>query len=114
MRKIEFLYFEAEGAGHAAATGIEELDFCSSEAKEGDLVVDAHGSAVMAVAMDDDFFVELRRSVVRSVFDEELTEEEGLVAKFGGTGLVGEQIGEFVAKDGGAGWFENDDGCAGG
>jgi hypothetical protein len=67
----------------------------------------------MAVAVDDDFAIELRRFVVRSVLDEELAEQEGLVAEFGGAGIVGEEVGEFVAEDGGAGGFENDDGCAG-
>ena len=46
------------------------------------------------------------------VFDEELAEEEGLVAELGGAGVVGEEVGEFVAEDGGAAGFEDDDGGA--
>ncbi len=65
----------------------------------------------MAVAVDDDLFVDLRGLVVGGVFDEELAEEEGLVAEFGGAGVVGEEVGEFVAEDGGAAGFEDDDGC---
>ena len=110
MRDVEFVFFEAEGAGHAAAAGVEEFDFRSGESEEGDFVVHAHGGAVVAVAVDDDFFVELRRAVVGGVFDEELAEEEGLVAEFCGAGIVGEEVGEFVAEDGGAAWFEYDDG----
>ena len=69
---------------------------------------------MVAVAVNDDLFVELRRLIVGGVLDEELAEEEGLVAEFGGAGIVGEEVGEFVAEDGGAAWFEDDDGCAGG
>jgi hypothetical protein len=66
----------------------------------------------MAVAVDDDFFVELGRLIVGGVLDEELAEEEGLVAEFSSAGIVGEEVGEFVAEDGGTGGFENNDGCA--
>jgi len=72
----------------------------------------AHGGAVMAVAVDDYFVVNLWGFVVWGVFDEELAEEEGLVAELGGAWVVGEEVGEFVAEDGGAGGFEDDDGGA--
>jgi hypothetical protein len=66
----------------------------------------------MAVAVDEDFFVDAGGLVVGSVFDEELAEEEGLVAELGGAGVVGEEVGELVAEDRGAAWFEDDDGRA--
>ena len=47
------------------------------------------------------------------VVDEELAEEEGLVAKLCGARVVGKEVGEFVAEDGGAAGFEDDDGSAG-
>ena len=47
------------------------------------------------------------------MFDEELAEEEGLVAEFLCAWVVGEEVGELVAEDGGAAWFEDNDGCAG-
>jgi hypothetical protein len=68
---------------------------------------------MMAVAVDEDFFVDLRGLIVGGVFDEELAEEEGLVAELLCAGIVGEEVGEFVAEDGGAGGFEHDDGGAG-
>jgi hypothetical protein len=69
----------------------------------------------MAVAVDEDLFglCELRGFVVGGVFDEELAEEEGLVAEFGGKWIVGQEVSELVAEDGGAGGFEDDDGGAG-
>src|SRR5438270_3449914 len=69
----------------------------------------------MAVTVDEDFFgfCELRGLVAGSVLDEELAEEEGLVAELGGAMVVGEEVGEFVAEDGGAAWFEHDNGSAG-
>ncbi len=89
------------------------MDVGSGEAEESDFVVHAHGGAVMAVAVDEDFFVELRGLVVGGEFDEEFAEEVGLVAEFAGAGVVGKEVGELVAEDGGAGGFEDDDGGAG-
>ncbi len=64
----------------------------------------------MAVAVDEDFFVELRGLVVGREFDEEFAEEVGLVAELAGSGIVREEVGELVAEDAGAGGFEDDDG----
>ena len=52
--------------------------------------------------------------VVGRVLDEEFAEQEGLVAELCGAGIVGEQIGQLVAEDGGAAWLEDDDGGSGG
>jgi hypothetical protein len=70
----------------------------------------------MAVAVNEDLFgfSDLRGLVVGGVLDEEFAEEEGLVAELGGAGIVGEEVGELVAEDGGAAWFEDDDGGASG
>jgi hypothetical protein len=68
----------------------------------------------MAVAVDEDLFADAGRLIVGSVLDEELAEEEGLVAELGGAGIVGEQVGKLVAEDGGAAWFKDNDGGAGG
>ena len=59
----------------------------------------AHGGAMMAVAVDEDFFAELRRLVVGGVVDEEFAQEEGLVAEFLCAGVVGQEVGELVAED---------------
>jgi len=64
---------------------------------------------MMAVAVDEDFFVDAGWLVVGGVLDEELAEEEGLIAELGGAGVVGKEVCEFVAEDGGAAWFEDDD-----
>ena len=68
----------------------------------------------MAVAVDDDVLCDLRRAIVWSVLDEEFTEQESLAAELRGARIVGEEIGELVAKDGGAAGFEDHDGCSGG
>jgi hypothetical protein len=47
------------------------------------------------------------------VEEEEIAEQEGLLAQAPGSGMVWEEIAEFVAKDTGAGGFEKDDGQAG-
>jgi hypothetical protein len=66
------------------------------------------------MAVDEDFFglCELRGLVVGGVLDEEFAEEKGLVPELRGAWVVGEEVGELVAEDGGAAWLEDDDGCA--
>ena len=66
LRDLVFVFFEAEGAGHAAAAGVEELDVGSGGAEDLHLVLHAHGGVVMAVAVDDDLLVDLRRAGSRA------------------------------------------------
>ena len=66
-----FVFFEAEGAGHAAAAGVEKLHVGSCEAQEGHLFGCAEGGSVMAVGMNEDFLVELGRAVAGRELDEE-------------------------------------------
>ena len=82
--------------------------------EERHLVRACPSCAVMAVAVDDDLALDLRRPVVRRVLDEEFAEEKGLVAKLGGTRIVGQEICQLVAKNGGATGFKDDHRCAGG
>jgi len=35
LREVVFVFFEAEGTGHAAAAGVEKFHFGSGEAEEG-------------------------------------------------------------------------------
>ena len=68
---------------------------------------------MVAVAVDYELLCESRGLVAGGVFDEELAEEEGLFAELCGAGVVGQEVGELVAEDGGAAWLEDDDGGAG-
>ena len=109
LRNLIFVFFEAEGPGHAAAAGVEQLDVGSSKAEQGDLVGHPHSGAVMAVAMDENLLAELRRTVVGRKFDEKFAEKIGLVAELAGPGIVRKKVGELVAEDARAGGFEDDD-----
>ena len=85
------------------------MDVGSGEEEESHLVRHAHGGAMMAVSVDEDFFAELRGLVVGGEFDEEFAEEVGLVAELAGSGIVRKEVGELIAEDAGAGGFEDDD-----
>ena len=81
---------EAEGVSHATAAGVEKLHLRSRSAQDLHLVFHAHRGVVMAVTMDDDLFVYLRWAVAGGMLDEEFTEQEGLIAKLCGSGIVRE------------------------
>ena len=105
---VVFVGFEAEGAGHAAAAGVEQGDVGSGAAEDGDLVGHAAGGTVMAVAVDDDLLGDLRRSPVRRELYQEFAEQISLVTELGGAWVVGEQVAKLVAEYRGAGGFEDD------
>ena len=111
---FEFVALEAEGAGHAAAAGVEKLDFGAGGREECDFVGHLHDGPVVAVALDDEGAGAGGGVVERGFADEEFAEEQGVGFEFVGAGVVGEEVGELVAEDGGAAWLEDDDGHAGG
>ena len=67
----------------------------------------------MAVAVDEGFARQLGKRNVLGVFLEELAEQEDLLREGAGALIVREQVDEFVAEDGGAAGFEDNDGRAG-
>jgi|SRR5271157_2265085 len=68
----------------------------------------------MAVTMQNDGAAdEAGGLVVRGAVEEEITEQEALLAQALGPGTRGEEIAKFVAEDAGAGGFEEDNGAAG-
>jgi hypothetical protein len=114
LRDVELIAFEAKGAGHAAATGVKQLNVRACGSEELDFVGHLHDSLVMAVALDDKCAVALRRTVVGCFADQELAEEECVGFEFMGAWIVGKQVGELVAEDGGAAWLKDDDGYVSG
>jgi hypothetical protein len=110
----EFFALEAERAGHAAATGVEEFDFGAGAAEDRDFVGHLHDGFVMAVTLEDDFSADkLGGLEIRDVTGEEFAEEEGLLAEALCARVVGEEVDQFVAEDAGAAGLEEDEGNGG-
>lgn len=105
---------EAEGTGHAAAAGVQKLNIGSGSTQELHLVLHALSSMMMAVTMNNNLLVDLRRAIVGSMLYEELAEEKSLVAELGGTRIVGKKVGQFIAEDRSTTWLEDDDGGSSG
>ena len=114
LRDSEFFAFEAEGACHAAAAGVQKRDGCAGAAEDRDFVGHLHHGFVMAVAVEDDSLArKVGRLEVGRVAGEEFAQEEGLVAQALGAGVAGEEVDKLVAEDGGATRFKEDEGESG-
>jgi len=110
----EFLLFKAKGSGHTAASRVEEGDVGTSTLKEFDLRFHLHERFLVAVAVQNGGAAgKIGRLVVRGVAEEEITEQEALLAQALGTGTRGEEIAKFVAEDAGAGGLEKNEGPPG-
>ena len=109
LRQVELVLFEAEWAGHAATAGVEKFNVRPGGAKESHFVGHAHGRAMMAMAMDDYLGIELWSPIRWSVFYKKFAKKERLSAELESAWIVRQQIGEFIAEDAGAAWFEDDD-----
>jgi len=80
LRDLVLVGFKSERTSHAAATGIEKLNIGSGSAQNLHLVLHTLCGVVMAVAMNDDLLIDLRRTIIRRMLYEELAEEESLIA----------------------------------
>lgn len=110
----EFLFLEAEGSGHATASGVEDGDAGSGAFEKLDLGLHLCQRLLVAVAVQDDGAASERgRLVVQGVAEEKIAEQEALLAQAPGPGMVGEEIAEFIAKNAGTGGFKEDDGQVG-
>lgn len=109
----KLFFFEAKGSGHAAASGVEDGDLGTRTLEKLDLGLHLRQRFLVAVAVQDDGAAgERGRLIIWRVAKEKIAEEEGLLAQVLGSGMVREKIAEFVAKNAGAGGFEEDDGKA--
>ena len=75
---VIFLAFEAEGAGHTAATGSGALEVDAEAAQEGLFGGHLHERFLMAVAVEDGFAVERRKQKVRGMGFDEFAKEKSL------------------------------------
>ena len=97
---------EAEGAGHAAAAGFGLVEVGSELFEDFLLGFHAHDGFVVAVAVDEGVAVHHGRLEVGGVLGEEFAQQEGLAAKPLGVFVVGKQVGQLVAEDGGTAGLE--------
>lgn len=106
-------FFVSEGARHTAAAVLGFVEVGVEVLEEFLFVVHAHEGFVVAVAVEEDFLMECGGFEIGGVFGEELAEEEGLAGEALGVLGGGEEVGEFIAEDGGATGFEDDHGKSG-
>src|ERR1700676_5033815 len=67
----------------------------------------------MAVSVKEHFPAELRRLIAWGMMLQKLAEEKRLASQPGGAWILREQIAQFIAKDGSAALFQDDDRDAG-
>ena len=113
LRKGVFIFLKAEGTGHAATAGVRGDQVGTHFAEERFFVIHLHDCFVMAMAVEQHFSSEARRLKGRGVALEEFAEEECLAAEAICARVIGKQVAQFVAKNGGATGLEDDDGDAG-
>ena len=112
-RDVVFLFVEAERAGHAAAARRRGAPVDAHFAEDRLLIGHFHERLVMAVAVDEGLDRELRKLKVGGFLFQKLAQQEGLPGQLVRPVIVGEEVDQFVAKDGGATGLQNDDGNPG-
>jgi len=111
---FKLVAFEAEGAGHAAAAGVEQIDVGAGAPEQFQFRCHLHQGFVMAVPLDDDFAAGMLGGMeVRGVPGEKLAEQQGLIAEALSALILREEIDQLIAEDAGAAWFQKDEGEAG-
>src|SRR5579859_1950002 len=104
------LLVEAEGSGHAAASGRGRLEIYPQPVEKRFLGGHPHDRLVMAVAVEERFAVQLGQGRIGAeLLFEKFAEQECLLTQSLRTGIVGKEVDEFVAEDGNTAGFEPDD-----
>jgi hypothetical protein len=107
-----FVMMEAEGAGHAAAAGGGRVEIDANAAEERFFRSHLHERFVMAVSVEEGFAVQAGKLDLVGL--QEFAQQESLLREGAGARVLGEQVAEFVAKDGDAARLQTDDGDSGG
>ena len=113
FRNGVFISFEAEGSGHAAASGGGRGVVDAHALEDGFFGGHLHDRFVVAVAVDQSAAGEFGEREIFGALLEKFAEQEDLFRERLGAFVFGEKVGEFVAKDAGAAWFQDDDGGGG-
>src|SRR5262249_34388932 len=103
------LRLEAEGAGHAAAAGVEDLEVKAELLENRLLVGSFQDGLVVAVGVDQGLAPQPGRPIVFYFLVEELAQHERLLAQALGVLVAGKQAQQLVAKDGYAARLQPDD-----
>src|SRR5208282_3648884 len=113
LRDLVFLFFEAERSCHAATSGGGSGEVDAHTPEDGFFGGHLHDGFVMAMAVDQRAACELRKREIFCPLLEKFTEQEDLLREGLRAFVFGEKVREFVAEDGGAARFEDDDGRSG-
>ncbi len=101
-RDFVLLFLKTKSASHAAASGRGRGEVDAHAAEDGFLGSHLHDGFVMAVAVNQRFAGELRDREIFGVLLKEFAEQEDLFRERVGTFVVGEEVDQLVAEDGGA------------
>ncbi len=100
---------EAEGAGHAAAAGVDDLDFEARFGEQGLVVGRPEEGPLMTVWLRDRAAGQASREEAGRRAPEESREQVGLPRQPPGVGVIGKELPELVPENGRAGGLEHDD-----
>ena len=106
LRHAVMFAFKAEGAGHAAATGIENLEVPRRFFKDLALGRESHDGFMMTMSVDDRFTVDAPRAPVWPVTLQKLAQRHGLTGKAFRCLVMREQVRQLVAKHCDATWLQ--------
>ena len=111
---FKFAGFEAEGACHSAAAGLDGLDCGARFAEKRHFAGwTAEDGLVMAVAVNEDVrALKAADSKFRRAISEPVREQPDLPAQEPGAAIVGEELRQFIFEDAGAARLEEDEGQA--
>src|SRR5205807_1901183 len=110
FRNFVFVFFEAEGASHAAASGGGRSEVDAHALQHGFFGCHLHDGLVMAMPVDERPALQFGELELRSALLEEFAQQEDLLRESLRAFIFGEKIREFIAEDSGATRFENNDG----
>ena len=111
FRDVVFFFLEAERSRHAAAAGSGRGEVDPHAAEHRLLGGHLHDRLVVAMAMDKSTARKSgkRKGIVIRALLEKFAEQEDLLRESLGAFIFREKVGEFVAKDGRAARFEDND-----
>src|SRR5438132_2927958 len=101
------LLLKAEGAGHAAAAGVEHFVLEAKALEDFFFAIHSDDCFLVAMTVNDSVPLELLRGIIRRVFSDEFAQGEGLLAQALCVLIVGQEIGKFLTENCAAAWLEH-------
>src|SRR5208282_532133 len=103
-------FFKTKSSSHATASGSGGSEVDPHAAEDGFFGGHLHYGFVMAVSVNERAARKFGEAEIAGSLFEKLAQQEDLSRQGMCALVLGEEIGQFVAENGGAAWFEDDDG----